>query len=144
MNEIPEKIDFEGLGDLDAIQDEFYSGLEDLEKQFHQLVERAENNFDLKHSQLKMIYQKMYRNHSFIVNLHEENLAEVAQQKDAVANERKAWEAEMALVKDKSKFASELVPLDVGGHRMTASLETLCSVEGSALAKMFSGKHDLK
>ena len=80
MNEIPEKIDFEGLGDLDAIQDEFYSGLEDLEKQFHQLVERAENNFDMKHSQLKMIYQKMYRNHAFVVNLHEENLAEVAQQ----------------------------------------------------------------
>lgn len=73
VSEIPEKVDFEGLGDLDAIQDEFYNGLEDIEKQFHQLVEKAENNFDLKHSQLKMIYQKMYRNHSFISNLHEEN-----------------------------------------------------------------------
>ena len=50
INEMPEKIDFEGLGDLDVIQDEFYSGLEDIEKQFHQLVEKAENNFDLKHS----------------------------------------------------------------------------------------------
>ena len=91
-----------------------------------------------------MIYQKMYRNHSFIVNLHEGNLAEVAQQKDSIANERKAWEEEMAMVKDKSKFASETIPLDVGGHKMTVSLETLCSVEGSALAKMFSGKHELK
>lgn len=50
VSEIPEKVDFEGLGDLDAIQDEFYNGLEDIEKQFHQLVEKAENNFDLKHS----------------------------------------------------------------------------------------------
>ena len=56
MNEMPEKVDFEGLGDLDAIQDEFYHGLEDIEKQFHALVEKAENNFDLKHSQLKSIY----------------------------------------------------------------------------------------
>ena len=67
---MPEKVDFEGLGDLDAIQDEFYHGLEDIEKQFHALVEKAENNFDLKHSQLKSIYQKMFRNHAFITNLH--------------------------------------------------------------------------
>ena len=50
ISEMPEKVDFEGLGDLDAIQDEFYQGLEDIEKQFHSLVEKAENNFDLKHS----------------------------------------------------------------------------------------------
>lgn len=90
-----------------------------------------------------MIYQKMYRNHTFITNLHEENMAEVAQQQERLGTERKAWEEEQALVRSKNQFGSETIALDVGGTRMTVSLETLCSVEGSALSKMFSGKHEL-
>jgi len=93
---MPEKVDFEGLGDLDTIQDEFYQGLEEIEKSFHQLVEKAENNFDLKHSQLKMIYQKMYRNHTFISNLHEENMSEVVHKQKRLEDEKKDWVEEMA------------------------------------------------
>ena len=47
---MPENIDFDGLGDLDAIEDDFCKGLEDIETQFHKLVVRAENDFDMKHS----------------------------------------------------------------------------------------------
>lgn len=50
MNDMPEKIDFEGLGDLDALEDDFCKGLEDIENQFHKLVQKAEYNFDKKHS----------------------------------------------------------------------------------------------
>ena len=72
-----------------------------------------------------MIYQKMYRNHAFITNLHEENMAEVAQQQERLANERKAWEEETARVRSINKFDSDTITLDVGGRRMTVSLGTL-------------------
>ena len=42
------------------------------------------------------------------------------------------------------KFESEDVKLEVGGKPMTVSLETLQTVEGSTLGKMFSGKHEVK
>jgi hypothetical protein len=141
---MPEKVDFEGLGDLDTIQDEFYQGLEEIEKSFHQLVEKAENNFDLKHSQLKMIYQKMYRNHTFISNLHEENMSEVVHKQKRVEDEKKDWVEEMAQIKSINKFDVEDIKLEVSGKPITVSLETLQSVDGSALSKMFSGKHELK
>ena len=34
LNDMPEKIDFEGLGDLDSLEDDFCKGLEDIENQF--------------------------------------------------------------------------------------------------------------
>lgn len=58
--------------------------------------------------------------------------------------DRKELDDQTVALKDKTKFASDTVCLDVGGKRMTVALDTLCSVEGSALQKMFSGTHDLK
>ena len=74
---MPEKIDFDGLGDLDAIEDDFCKGLEDIETQFHKLIVRAENDFDMKHSQLKVIYRKLYRNYQFVQSMHERKQEEL-------------------------------------------------------------------
>ena len=35
----------------------------------------------------------------------------------------------------------EVIKLDVGGHKFTTSRTTLCSMDGSHLASMFSGRH---
>ena len=77
QNDMPEKIDFDGLGDLDAIEDDFCKGLEDIETQFHKLIVRAENDFDMKHSQLKVIYRKLYRNYQFVQSMHERKQEEL-------------------------------------------------------------------
>jgi hypothetical protein len=76
--------------------------------------------------------------------LHEENTAEIAQERARLASERKAWEEEKELIRGKNKIEAETITLDVGGKRMTVSIATLCTVDGSALAKMFSGRHELQ
>lgn len=73
------------------------------------------------------------------------------------AYERHLYEREKKLNKDilafqeKKKFVddvnqelSDVVLLDVGGKQFTTSRNTLCSVEGSMLEAMFSGRHTLK
>ena len=59
--------------------------------------------------------------------------------------ERDLWEAEKKEIRDKVKYDSEVVSLNVGG---TTHLQTekfvLQSVEGSTLAKLFSDMHELK
>ena len=91
-----------------------------------------------------MIYQKMYRNHAFISNLHEENTAEVQHHRKRLEDEKKEWQEEKEQIKKVFKFDSEDVKLEVSGKPLTVSLETLQSVDGSVLSKMFSGKHDVK
>jgi hypothetical protein len=45
----------------------------------------------------------------------------------------------------KNGFKSEVLSLNIGGtHKVLVTQKVLCSVEGSHLAKMFSGLHDLK
>jgi hypothetical protein len=50
LKDMPENIDFEGVGDLDIMEDDFCRGVEDIENQFQKLVKKAENDFDVKHS----------------------------------------------------------------------------------------------
>jgi len=43
------------------------------------------------------------------------------------------------------KFAGGTVWLDVGGsHQIKTGVDILCSVEGSLLQRMFSGRHELR
>ena len=43
------------------------------------------------------------------------------------------------------KFSGGTVWLDVGGtHQLKTGVDVLCSVEGSLMAKMFSGRHELR
>lgn len=46
-------------------------------------------------------------------------------QQERLADERKAWEQEIVVIKDKNKFNSDTISLDVGGKRMTISIGTL-------------------
>ena len=145
LNEdMPEKIYFDGIGDLDAIEDDFSKGLEDIETQFHKLVVRAENDFDVKHSQLKVVYRKLYKNYTFVQNLHERKQEELLRAEQRIQREKDAWMHEKQTIEGLTKFDNDIFKLDVGGARLKVSKDTLTEVPGSLLEKMFSGKHDLK
>ena len=58
--------------------------------------------------------------------------------------DKKQWQEEKQLVRNMNKFESEDIKLEISGKPLTVSLETLQSVDGSALSKMFSGTHELK
>ena len=121
IHDMPESIDFEGLGDLDAMEDDFCRGLEDIEAQFHKLVQRAENDFDVKHSQLKVIYRKLYRNYTFVSNLHDRRMDELDRIDHRVKKEKDQWELERLQIGGLVKTEEEIVKLDVGGARLKVS-----------------------
>ena len=59
-----------------------------------------------------------------------------------MADARRAFEAEKAEMVKISARASDVIDLNVGGHAMSVLRCTLCAVEGSMLACMFSGRWD--
>mmetsp|Transcript_36008 Transcript_36008/g.55311 ORF Transcript_36008/g.55311 Transcript_36008/m.55311 type:complete len:126 (+) Transcript_36008:50-427(+) len=115
-DELPEKIDFSSLEDLDTIQDEFEKGVEDIENQFHALVERTQRSFDEKHSHLKVIYRKMYKNHLFMGSSNEKRLEECKALEKSVKEEKLKWQEEKDLIAQNNFFPEEMVTLEVSGQ----------------------------
>ena len=124
------------------MEDDFLKGLEHIENQFTKLIKKAENDFDVKHSKLKVIYRKLYRNYSFMTQLHDRKLNELESIDHRVKREKDVWDLERMEIGGLVKTEDEIIKLDVGGARLKVSQETLCQVPGSLLAKMFSGKHE--
>ena len=129
---------------FDAVEDDFCKGLEDIETQFHKLVVRAENDFDMKHSQLKVIYRKLYRNYQFVQSMHERKQEELDRIESKIQREKQNWKQEKQTIEGLSKFDNEIFKLDVGGAKLKVAKDTLTSVNGSLLQKMFSGKHNVQ
>ncbi len=63
---------------------------------------------------------------------------------EALAEERRVFEAEKERMRGVYEFQKQKVKLDVGGHRFSTSRATLLGVPGSFLAAMFSGDHPLE
>lgn len=57
-----------------------------------------------------------------------------------MADARRAFEAEKAEMVKIGARASDVIDLNVGGHAMSVLRSTLCAVDGSMLACMFSGR----
>ena len=142
--DLPEKVDFEGLGDLDEIEDSFNQGLEEIEANFRKLVTKTEQKFDKKHSFLKIIYNKLLKNYKFIEDEKTKISEQITHADYKVKKEKDNWEHEKKVINMHVKKDSEIVRLDLGGNLMKVSRETLTSVEGSLLEKMFSGKHNIR
>eukprot|EP01120_Amphizonella_sp_Union-15-10_P005646 TRINITY_DN1695_c0_g1_i1.p1 TRINITY_DN1695_c0_g1~~TRINITY_DN1695_c0_g1_i1.p1 ORF type:complete len:288 (-),score=43.32 TRINITY_DN1695_c0_g1_i1:60-884(-) len=63
--------------------------------------------------------------------------------KQSIEEERKEFEREKKYVEDCNAITEQIVQLNVGGAHFTTSRATLCSVKGSMLEAMFSGRHKL-
>ena len=61
-----------------------------------------------------------------------------------IQREKEAWRLEKQSIEKISKSENEIFKLDIGGAKLKVSKDTLTSVNGSLLKKMFSGKHNLK
>ena len=132
------------MGDLDEIEDDFNKGLEDIEANFRKLVTKTEQKFDKKHSFLKIIYNKLLKNYKFIEDEKTKISAQITHADYKVKKEKDNWEHEKKIINMHVKKDSEIVRLDLGGNLMKVSRETLTSVDGSLLEKMFSGKHNIR
>jgi len=79
--------------------------------------------------------------------LAEEKLKQVQakkHQQDVFEAEKLQWEATRAKVEKLYEPAGNIIDLDIGGtHKLTTTRSTLCSARDSALAAMFSGRHQL-
>lgn len=98
----------------------------------------------MKHSQLKVIYRKLYRNYQFVQSMHERKQEELDRIESKIQREKQNWKQEKQTIEGLSKFDNEIFKLDVGGAKLKVAKDTLTSVNGSLLQKMFSGKHNLK
>jgi hypothetical protein len=76
--------------------------------------------------------------------MHERKQEELDRIESRIQREKEAWRAEKQAIEGISKFENEIFKLDVGGAKLKVSKDTLTSVDGSLLQKMFSGKHNLK
>ena len=64
---------------------------------------------------------------------------------DRILEEKRLWEDEKRMLKNKNGFESDILQLNVGGtHKLMVSTKVLQSVQGSQLQKMFGGMHELK
>ena len=67
------------------------------------------------------------------------------EEKEQVEVQREEWEEQKKQIEVMAENAEKLVRLNVGGTELTpVSRDVLTSVDGSLLATVFSGKHDLK
>ncbi|CAM4952886.1 unnamed protein product [Rotaria socialis] len=66
------------------------------------------------------------------------------EKKEQLANERRKWDEEKAIVEKLAASAGPIVNLNVGGETISTSRATLILIEGSLLATMFSGKWEEK
>ena len=82
-----------------------------------------------------------------LLSLHQVQLDKVAAERlvqlDKVAAERLALDNEKKKMEGVQKFQSSRIKLNIGGTRFETSRDTLTKVEGSMLAAMFSGRHQV-
>eukprot|EP00812_Abedinium_dasypus_P002906 NODE_1355_length_1167_cov_304.282374.p1 GENE.NODE_1355_length_1167_cov_304.282374~~NODE_1355_length_1167_cov_304.282374.p1 ORF type:complete len:349 (-),score=76.71 NODE_1355_length_1167_cov_304.282374:104-1054(-) len=71
-----------------------------------------------------------------------QGIVEVEALRAAVEKDRAELEAEQRAMEVFNKTPDELVAVNAGGETFTARRSTLCQVEGSMLASMFSGRWD--
>ena len=77
------------------------------------------------------------------VRVKEDAEAEAAEIRRKAAAERAALDAEKAAMEKTYAFQTNIIKLDVGGHKFTTSLPTLISVPETYLAALFSGRQPL-
>jgi len=75
--------------------------------------------------------------------LREDAKADAAETRRVATAERAALDAEKAAMEKTYAFQTNIIQLDVGGHKFTTSLPTLTSVPDTYLAALFSGRHPL-
>jgi hypothetical protein len=76
--------------------------------------------------------------------MHERKQEELDRIESKIQKEKQIWKQEKQTIEGLSKFDNEIFKLDVGGAKLKVAKDTLTSVNGSLLQKMFSGKHNLK
>lgn len=91
--------------------------------------------------------KKIEANHKFAEQWFSKSYSKVKHFRETILEEKVAWEQEQIMFEQELQGTfgpNRLVSLDVGGtHRITTNLDLLTAVEGSMLAKMFSGRHDV-
>lgn len=74
----------------------------------------------------------------------EQAKADLDRQVKQLKEERRKWDEEQNIINALLASANPIVHLNVGGEKMSTTRATLTLIEGSLLAKMFSGKWDVK
>eukprot|EP00727_Mastigamoeba_balamuthi_P012224 m51a1_g7624 putative f-box wd repeat-containing protein 7-like (502) ;mRNA; r:305063-307285 len=73
----------------------------------------------------------------------ERQRADLSRQLANLNYERDIWHREAALCSDLNAKTQRALELNVGGEHITTTRDTLCSVKGTMLEAMFSGRHKL-
>jgi hypothetical protein len=73
----------------------------------------------------------------------EKRKQELDKQEARLKEERAKWEKDRKIVADANAHMSDIIKLNVGGQEFHTTRSTLCSVDGTMLSAMFSGRHTL-
>jgi len=82
---------------------------------------------------------KVEQSYESLVSAFNESLKELNQQREALQQERMQFEKEKLQMCKVAVREDDVISLNVGGKLMDCKRSTLCQVEGSLLASMFSG-----
>jgi hypothetical protein len=118
---MPEMIDFMLIPKVDKARTVWRTGMRKLEEVFAEHIANMNLDFEDKFNSLKTIQTQVEHNLSWI-DLHYIAMQTKLNEKHALLHqERDAWEAEQEIVRQKFKYDSPIIKLNVGGtHKMAA------------------------
>ena len=149
---LPVKMDFHEIQDLSQAEERFLKGLDGIEFSFKNLLKDAEKDIQDRYKQVGDLFQKVLKNQLYLEQVHDKKLKEIRDASNRLEIQKELWQIEqekyVSLALDPSRNledAKQIISLDIGGTtRMKVGLNTLCSVPGSSLEKLFGGRYKKK
>lgn len=126
------------------ISAKFAQAQDELEKQSAALRARQEDlETEVSNSRVSMLKERQEML-AAVDKERQERLAEIEQAQTELSEQQAAFEVEKSVVSAANIEFEKKIKLDVGGAHYTTTRATLCSVPGSMLEAMFSGRFPIK